>query len=114
MSLQGPNACGGCRCRGPSCVNGPRVGPRRAHARHEAHALELVCLRAIYWAAHQLSIRILGRRAAPFPAFLISNRDPAWSYPKILVLTISTKPPRSGGAQPCACHHIHIPIPGQA
>jgi hypothetical protein len=35
----------------------------------------------------QVSIRILGRRAAPFPPFLISHRVPALVYPKILVLT---------------------------
>ena len=35
----------------------------------------------------EVSTRILGRRTAPFPPFFISNRAPAWSYPKIVVLT---------------------------
>ena len=33
-----------------------------------------------------LSTRILGRRTAPFPPFLISNRAPRGFHPKILVL----------------------------
>ena len=33
------------------------------------------------------STRIVGRRTAPFPPFLISNRVPYGFYPKILVLT---------------------------
>ena len=39
-----------------------------------------------------ISTRILGRRTAPFPPFLIPHRAPAWCYPKILVLMLTCSP----------------------